>query len=139
MKTIMVATDLTSGFAGAYEKTITLARALSGTVYLLHVVLPNEDSSFKDKKEFGQEFADESAALNNLARQFRDQDVETHALLLEGVIAVAILAEAERLQADLIVLGGSGKESATGLLVDNITQKVTKQTQRPVLLFPASD
>ena len=138
MKTIMVATDLTSGFAGAYEKTITLARALSSTVYLLHIVLPNEDSSYKDKKAIGQEFADESAALNNLAIQFRDHDIETHAILLEGVVPVAILAEAERLQADLIILGGSGKDSASGLLMDSITQKVIKQTQRPVLLFSAS-
>lgn len=138
MKTLMVATDLTSGFTTAYENTILLAKSFASTVYLMHVVNPNEDSSYKDKKSIGQEFADESAVLNSIAVQFRDQDIETHALLLEGVIPIAILDEAERLQADLIILGGAGKGSATGILVDSISQAVIKQTQTPIMLFPAS-
>lgn len=131
MKTIMVATD----FSPLNEKLIDLAQVFSSTIYLLHVVLPNEDSSYRDKKEMGQEFAEESSALNQQAEQFRNQGVETHALLLEGIATVAILEEADRLRADLIVLGGAGKRSST-VLGDDLVHKVVKQSQRPVLVLP---
>lgn len=131
MKTIMVATD----FSPLNEKLIELAQVFSSTVYLLHVVLPNEDSSYRDKKEIGQEFAEESSALNQQAEQFRNQGVEIHALLLEGIATVAILEEADRLRADLIALGGAGKSSST-VLGDDLVHKVVKQSQRPVLVLP---
>jgi len=131
MKTIMVATD----FSPLNEKLIDLAQVFSSTVYLLHVVLPNEDSSYRDKKEMGQEFAEESSALNQQAEQFRNQGVEIHALLLEGIATVAILEEADRLRADLIALGGAGKRSST-VLGDDLVHKVVKQSQRPVLVLP---
>ncbi|BBB27362.1 universal stress protein [Amphritea japonica] len=131
MNNIVVATN----FSPLSEKLIDLARVLSSTVYLLHVVLPNEDISYRDKKEIGQEFAEESSALNQQAQQFRDQGIETHALLLEGIATVAILEEADRLNADLIVLGGAGQSSST-LLGDDLVHKVVKQSQRAVLVLP---
>lgn len=131
MKTIMVATN----FSPLNEKLIDLAQVFTSTVYLLHVVLPNEDSSYRDKKGIGQEFAEESSALNQRAQQFRNQGVETHALLLEGIATVAILEEADRLSADLIVLGGAGKGGST-VLGDDLVHKIVKQSQRPVLVLP---
>ncbi len=131
MKTIMVATN----FSPLNEKLIDLAQVFTSIVYLLHVVLPNEDSSYRDKKGIGQEFAEESSALNQQAQQFRNQGVETHALLLEGIATVAILEEADRLSADLIVLGGAGKGGST-VLGDDLVHKIVKQSQRPVLVLP---
>ncbi|WP_290704970.1 universal stress protein [Amphritea sp.] len=131
MNTIMVATN----FSPLNEKLIDLAQVFTSTVYLLHVVLPNEDISYRDKKEMGQEFAEESSALNKQAQQLRHQGIETHALLLEGIAPVAILEEADRLSADLIVLGGVGKRSST-VLGDDLVHKVVKQSQRPVLVLP---
>ncbi len=131
MNTIMVATN----FSPLNEKLIDLAQVFTSTVYLLHVVLPNEDISYRDKKEMGQEFAEESSALNEQAQQLRHQGIETHALLLEGIAPVAILEEADRLSADLIVLGGVGKRSST-VLGDDLVHKVVKQSQRPVLVLP---
>ncbi len=131
MNRIMVATN----FSPLNEKLIDLARVYSSTVYLLHVVLPNEDSSYRDKKGMGQEFAEESSELNLQAQQFRNQGIETHALLLEGIATAAIPEEADRLSADLIVLGGAGKSGST-VLGDDLVHKIVKQSQRPVLVFP---
>lgn len=136
MNTILLPVDLSSSTGLLYEKAISMAKAFASTVYLIHVVLPNEDTSSKDKKEMGREFADESQALNRLATGLRDEGIETHALLMEGVAAKVILEEAKRLDADLIILGSHGHGPLVGTLMGDVSQAVTRDTSCPVLIVP---
>lgn len=136
MKTIIVPVDFSQSTGLLYEKAVSLAKAFSSTIYLLHVVLPNEDSSYKDKKEIGLEFAEETQALNSLAQQIREQSIETYALLIEGIAATAILEEAKRLNADLIVLGSHGHGVLGAALAADVSQEIVQHTQCPVFIVP---
>ncbi|MEH6577644.1 MAG: universal stress protein [Amphritea sp.] len=137
MKTIIVPVSFSQNTEQLLESAVPLAKAFTSTVYLLHVVLPNEDSSYKDKKAMGQEFAEESQALNRLAQQMRDASIDTHALLVEGIAATVILEEAEKLNADLIILGSHGQRPLTQALVTDVTQDIIKQLHCPALLIPS--
>ena len=84
----------------------------------------------------GQEFAEESLALNRLAQQMREASIDTHALLVEGIAATVILEEAEKLNADLIILGSQGQRPLTQALIADVTQDIIKQLRCPALLVP---
>lgn len=136
MKTILLPVDFSSSTHLLYEKTLHLAKAFHSQVWLVHVVLPNENCDNVSDDEAGSEFADESVAINQLANQLRDQDVETHALLLEGVASQRILDEARRLDADLIVMGSHGHGAILGVLMGDVSQSVLKDATCPVLIVP---
>ncbi|WP_053365433.1 universal stress protein [Bacillus sp. FJAT-27245] len=54
--------------------------------------------------------------------------------ILEGNPAESICAYAEEIGADLIIIGSSGKGGITGLLIGNITEKVSKLAPCHVLI-----
>ena len=139
MNRILVAVEPNAGSELLVQHSIKLARALNATVYLLHVVPANEDSSYKEKKALGQEYAEESQQLNALAQQIRQQGIETHALLGEGVATEAVLDQAEREQVDLIIVGGAGHNSAAGMLLGDFAHQLVNQTRWPVLLIPLNE
>jgi nucleotide-binding universal stress UspA family protein len=132
----MLPVDFSSSTHLLYEKTLELAKAFHSQVYLVHVVLPNENCDNTSSGEVGSEFADESMSINQLANQFRDQDIETHALLLEGVASRLILDEARRLDADIIVMGSHGHGAILGVLMGDVSQSVLKEATCPVLIVP---
>lgn len=136
MKTIVLPVDFSSSTALLSEKTITLANAFASTVYLIHVVLPNEDCDASGVYEMCDEFDEEFQTMNGLANELREQGVETHALLLEGVAASVILSEARRLNADLIVMGSHGHGAVVGALMGDVSQSVTRDSFCPLLIVP---
>lgn len=136
MKNILLPVDFSTSTTLLYEKTVSLARAFTSTVYVIHVVLPNENCDDRGREEIGHEFADESQSINHLANQLREQGIETHALLLEGVAAQVILEEASRLNTDLIIMGSHGHGAIVGALMGDVSQNVTRASPCPVLIVP---
>ena len=77
--------------------------------------------------------------LQELADRLRADGVDTTALQLQGATVATILAEAERLPAELIVLGSHGRGAVHHLLVGSVTDGVVRSAKVPVLLVPARD
>ena len=139
MKSILVPVDLSAQSAQLLEHALRLAKAFSSSVYLLHVVLPNEDSSYKDKPALEQDFSAETVALNRLAQRLRDAGIETHAFLVEGITAAVILEEAEKFNAELIILGSHGGRGLAQGLLAGVSEEVINQQRSPVLLVPTGE
>jgi nucleotide-binding universal stress UspA family protein len=136
MKTIVVPIDFSEGTSNIIEQAVLLAKAFSSVIYLVHVVLPSEDSSGKVKKGMEREFTMEFQDLNRLAKLISGQDIETHALLIEGVSAVAILKEAETVSADLIVMGVMEGGIVSRALSGDVSYGVLSKSLCPVLMVP---
>jgi nucleotide-binding universal stress UspA family protein len=139
MKTILVPIDFSEGTPQIIQQAVTLAKAFSSMVYLVHIELPNEDISGKEIDQTEDEFSSEAKKLNQLAQAIRQEDIETHAILAQGVATIAILDEIEKVDADLIVMGTHGHGVISSALLGGVSQGIVKKAKCPVLLVPTKD
>jgi nucleotide-binding universal stress UspA family protein len=134
-------------FSPVTERVVATLKRMSATfaarVWLVHVAPP--DPAFVGygvgpKAVRGQVAGEHHARhreLQDLAERLRADGIETTALLLQGPTVTALVAEAERLRADLIVLGSHGHGAVYDLLVGSVSEGVVRASAVPVLLVPA--
>jgi nucleotide-binding universal stress UspA family protein len=63
-------------------------------------------------------------------------NVAIEALVSEGAAAAGILEQADRMSADLIVMGTHGRTGVDRLLIGSVTEKVLRKAACPVLAVP---
>jgi nucleotide-binding universal stress UspA family protein len=139
---LMVAID----FADATENLLAVARnhakKAEGEIYLVHVAEP--DPSFVGyeagphvvRDQVAHEFREQHRALQAHAEAMRAAGLQATALLVQGPTAKTLLAEAERLNIDLIVMGTHGRTALADMLVGSVSHAVLRHTTVPVLLVP---
>lgn len=140
---ILAAVDFSAVTHQVIEILGRIAKAMPAKVYLVHVAPP--DPAFVGygagpKAVRGQVAAEHHARhqqLQDLADVLRERGVDTTALLLQGATVDALIAEARKLQAGLIVLGSHGHGAVHKLLVGSVAEGVVRQSEMPVLLVPA--
>ena len=140
MQKILVPIDFANGIEQIIQKSMQMAKAFSGSIYLVHVEQPIKDSSGRDHgdpvDEMTNDYPDETAKLNALAQRIRDDGIETHAIFIAGVPSLSILEVAQKVNAELIVMGTHGHGVVTGLLLGGVSQAIIKKSECPVLLVP---
>jgi nucleotide-binding universal stress UspA family protein len=107
--------------------------AEGGVVHLVHVV-PGASPPFDDARQ-AREQAWYSLARLGTDEATRPAAVERH--VLEGTPADQVLALADRVGADLVVLGARNPSLVTRALVGSVARAVTDRAKVPVLLVPA--
>ena len=121
----------------ASEKFVTpiidLARRLEASVAIAHVAqLQEEDEHDSDAKQRGEQ------TLKLLAEALQEADIEAERVLLfSDDVAKALLKTARARDCTLIVLGLTGKSMLKRLIAGDVPGNVVRQTDIPVLLFPA--
>ncbi|MEY8200294.1 MAG: universal stress protein [Colwellia sp.] len=140
MQKILVAIDFSNGIEQIIQKSMQMAKAFSGSIYLVHVEQPIKDSSGRNNGDpvdkMTSDYPDETAKLNTLAHRIRDDAIETHAIFIEGVPSLEILDVAQKISAELIVIGTHGHGVVTSLLLGGVSQAIIKKSKCPVLLVP---
>jgi len=137
VKTILLATDGSAYSEGAVQEAIFFAHACG---VKLHVLL-----CLSDNPEFMTEGQAQSEQMEMAAR--RHLEWVENAAGKEGVEVVttvrrsgkpheAILEEAARLQADLVVMGRRGLSGVKKLLLGSVTAKVLSEADAKVLVVP---
>lgn len=145
MKTILAAIDDVDNIsvdAPMMQRTLELARAFSGKVWLMHVVPRTrepapfniDDETLRDGA--ATELRKEHELLQMLARCLRDRGVDAQALLIEGATVRTLLKESERLDADLIVLGCRRHGTPYGVLLEFTEEGMLGKCARPILYVP---
>jgi nucleotide-binding universal stress UspA family protein len=139
---LLVAID----FADSTKRLLAVARntaqATNAEVYLVHVAEPDptfvgfEAGPQVVREQVAQEFREQHRALQAHAEEFRAAGVNTTALLVQGPTAKTILAEAARLNADLIIMGTHGRTALADILVGSVSHAVLRNADLPVLLVP---
>ena len=143
---ILVAVDGSDTSRHALQQAIELAKALSATVRMVHVV----DMSWLP---IGPEIAVDTAVMSaarrgvgeNIISAARDAalkaGLEAEAALLETEmpiqhVAEAIATEASRWGAGLVVLGTHGRRGFQRLLIGSVAEQMARLSPGPVFLVP---
>lgn len=119
-----------------------LATRTTSHVYVLHVAEPEPDFVGYDtgpdvvRDQVAEEFHREHRQVQALADNLRSSHVGATALLIQGSIVETIVREAERLDADIIVVGSHGHGAVFDLLVGSISEGLVRKSTRPVLVVP---
>lgn len=113
--------------AASYARVIA---ARTGATVTLAYVLPGLDllSDFGAGPEAARD------ATTFLAEEARNFTTPTHLALLDGEPAAALAKEAERIEAELVVLGARGRSPLAGLLLGSTARQLLSATTRPVLV-----
>jgi nucleotide-binding universal stress UspA family protein len=146
VRTVLCATDLSPIGDGAIGLALLLA-APGATLHLLYVneptyVVSPVDATVLHADLLDPEQADrvERKAMEHLQAAVpaeaaaRNVRVERHVRHESGTAAV-IAREAERLRADVVVLGTHGRTGLKKALLGSVAQDVMKHARRPVVLF----
>jgi nucleotide-binding universal stress UspA family protein len=144
MKTIIVAIENIEGTSLAspvIEKTMELAHSFSSRVCLVHVVPRPGTTPFTVPREMlrdqaASELHHEHNYMQRLTGALRDRGINATALLLEGTTVKTILEEADRLDADLIVVSSHSHGLLYRALLDGTGERLLNQSTRPVLFVP---
>lgn len=144
MKSIIVAIENIEGTnlaSPVIERAMELAHGFSSKVWLVHVVPRPGTTPFTVPREVlrdqaAGELHHEHKFIQHLAGAMRDRGINTTALLLEGVTVKTILAEADRLNADLIVVSSHSHSLLYRALLDGTGERLLNKSKRPVLFVP---
>jgi nucleotide-binding universal stress UspA family protein len=146
MRLILVCVDFSDVSGRVVEKATSWAVELKAALHLLHVVpppppmavyapgaglaLPLPTATLPDT-------AAEKAKLTEIARRAREAGVPVSEEVLEGPVISEILATADRVDPEAIVLGSHGHGALYELLVGSVTEGVLRRARRPVWVVPS--
>ena len=143
--TIVVAVDFSAVTSRIQQTVATLAGLTSSAVYVLHVVAPEpafvgyEGGPPIVRKQVADEVRKEHTQVADLAHALVRCGVQASPLLVQGPTVEMILVEAERLRADLIVVGSHGHGAVYDLLIGSTSEGVVRRATVPVLVVPARE
>jgi nucleotide-binding universal stress UspA family protein len=138
MKKILIATDGSASAREAVEFGLELAEEHAAEVTFVHVV-PVLDRSYVDGigvpaarphqiDEVDRRPVEDALALAT------EREIEAKGELLAGAPADEIVAYADALDADLIVLGSRGRGALATALLGSVSRGVLHEARRPVLV-----
>jgi nucleotide-binding universal stress UspA family protein len=145
MKNLLVPVDFSPVTGHVIDSAISLARALSAQVHLLHVVQPPVvTGEFALPVEALQEAisTSEKAArekLSEYVKMFSAAKVEAEARVMHGPPVPLIREEAARVHADCVIMGSHGHGKLYDLLVGSTANGVLKNAKYGVLILPPVD
>lgn len=143
MKTILVPIDFSGITDSVVDQASVLARALDGRVVLLNVLQPPVITS--EYGPFLENISEiilvgEKATAKQLAavqERLTKLGIETETLQFTGAPVPNILKQAEKFEADYIVMGSHGHTAFYDLLVGSTTHGVLLRANCPVVIVPA--
>jgi nucleotide-binding universal stress UspA family protein len=145
MKTILVATDFSDVTERVLAQTATMAKAFGATVYLVYVEAPDPDfvgyegGPVHVREDTVQAVAHHHEAIHKLRDGLRAQGIDAHGLVIQGTTVDKIVDEAQRLPADLIIVGSHGHGALLHLLLGSVSEGVIKHASCPVLVVPSRE
>lgn len=138
MQTILIAVDGSPSAQEAVDFGLELAAEQHATATFV-LVVPAVD--ILPAGGFGvtvpvphQPVEDESAPLDAAREQAEQQGVRVHTRLLKGDPADEIVAYADLIDADLIVVGSRGHGTLASALLGSVSRGVLREARRPVLV-----
>ncbi|MFT3828887.1 MAG: universal stress protein [Opitutaceae bacterium] len=144
MKTILAPVDFSAVTLRLTEQAGELAKALGGTVELFHAIAPPINvvtydmpvDAFTKEIEFAQEQAEKK--LGELRRGLEAKGISCTTKFTQGHAVTAVIEEARRLPAAMIVMGSHGHGAFYEILAGSTTHGVLHRAPCPVLVLPSA-
>lgn len=140
---ILVALDFSAFTEPTLAAVERIAAAVPETkIWLLHVAEP--DPSFVGyeagpavvRDQVAAEYREERQRLHGYADGLRRSGRDVSTLIVQGAIAETIVAEADALDVQLIVMGSHGYGTIAELIVGGVSKVVLRKAACPVLIIP---
>ena len=142
---VLAALDLARTTPDVLREARIWARRLSAELILIHVAEPDPDfigygaGPESVRLAVAHKFTRAHQRIEALSVELRQEGLDATALLLQGATAETILREAERLSADVVLMGTRARGAVRELFVGSVSKEVLRQSTRPVLLIPPRD
>lgn len=144
MRQLLAAIDFSQVSQAVIEHAALLAGALAADLTLVHIAAPDPEfvgfavgpQSVRDGR--AGEIRTEHRELQEAAKALCERAISARALLIQGPTAETILAEAQRLEADMIVIGSHGHGMLYRALLGSVSEGVVRGARCPVLIVPAA-
>lgn len=139
---ILVALDLSEASERVLAAAKRVAEATGAAVTVLHCAEPDPDFIGYEagpdvvRDQVAEEFRREHRAVQAHAELLRAAGIDATALLLQGPTVDTTLAEANKLGAELIVVGSHGHGALYDVLVGSYSQGILRKSPVPVLVVP---
>lgn len=139
---LLVGVDLAESTEQVVRRAEELALGLSAEMWLLHVAEPEPDfvglgvGPQHVRDNLSKTFHHEHAQLQSISEALRNKGIDATALLVQGATAETILNEAERLKADMIVLGSHGRGPVQQIILGSVSAAVLHKAVCPALIVP---
>lgn len=140
--TVLIATDGSAGVQQAIDEGTELANLTDATVHGLYVVDDRAYGAVPDADLLGVTEALETegeGAVADVAERAADAGVESETAIEYGSPSEEIVGYAERVDADLIVLGAHGRTGVDRLLLGSVTENVIRRTEKSVHVVRVED
>jgi nucleotide-binding universal stress UspA family protein len=143
MKQVLVALDFSEVTEEVVERAAVLAESLGARLWMIHAAAPEPDFVGYDagpegvRDRVAEHLREEHRDLQARAETLRERGIDARALLVQGPTVEVILREAEKLGAELIVLGSHGHGAVFRALLGSTSEGVLHKAQVPVLIVPA--
>ena len=139
MKNILIATDGSDAALQAVELGLELAEEHAAQITFVHVapaadVLPVAGFAAGPVSVPHELDAHDRSSLDEALEIAEEQDIEARTTLLVGSAARQIVAYADVIGADLIVVGSRGLGRVSGALLGSVSRAVLRDAKRPVLI-----
>ena len=144
MKIILAPVDFSPVTSRVVDEAARLAKAVDGSVALVHVArVPQavteyalEMGSLAQLTTTIEQAADHQ--LKEIEDELKTRGVATQSVRVTGSPMIDILDQAEKLQADYIVIGSHGHTAFYDLVIGSTASAVIKRARCPVIVVPAS-
>ena len=133
-ETVLVATDGSEAANAAFDHGVELADALGASVHLLAVVETGQNPLRFGPSEV-EEIDQKAAALVEEITQTIDR-VEIHSEIRRGKPAETVLAYAEEIGADVIIVGQHGTDGLEAAVLGSTTDRLARLTDIPLIIIP---
>ncbi|MCG7993108.1 MAG: universal stress protein [Candidatus Thiodiazotropha lotti] len=142
----LIAIDLSPASWEVIEQAVKiLNQSDDNQIWLLHIANPEPDfvgyepgpQAVRDGQ--AKDFHQQHQTLQEFAERLRAMGTECIALQVQGAYADKILQEAEKLQAEIIVVGSHGKGLVKELIYGSTSNQLVRRAEIPILLVPTPD
>ena len=142
---ILCATDLNPTSNEAIKKAVQLAHQYNSKIVMLNV---HEEFMTKEemgmlrvsidtmKSEFEKTALQAKKEMRGVIKTLHAEDIHVEYIIKEGKSNQVICKEAERIQADLIIIGVSNKNLISTLIFRSTAASVIEHVEMPVLVVP---
>ncbi len=137
-KTILVPTDFSDAAHKALEYAVELAERLGAKVRVIHAfelpLVGFPDGTMTVTAEMATRITVAAqTALDDIVSKYKDRGIDLEASLAQGDPREAVLDAAEKLGADLIVMGTHGRRGIARALIGSVAESVVRTSSIPVL------
>ncbi|MCF4101976.1 universal stress protein [Gillisia sp. M10.2A] len=145
LKNILVAIDFNDAIGDLLGYAESLAAKFDAKIWVVHVADPDPDfvgyepgpQYIRDFK--ASELREEHRKLQSFCKTFIDDSIESEALLIQGSTVQTVINEAEKLNADLLIVGTHKHSFLHNLLNESVSLELLKKGNIPLLAIPIAE